>query len=321
MKNHIFKKRSIIIFLVILLSTLFTISFVGRAFSVTWSNFGQAIAPNIAWVAESNRYNVMAFTVPAGDTYYISSATTIVNRFTLSSANSYDLILFNDAGGQPSAPGSQTVLATIAVTPTATSTVTFVPSTQVHLQPGATYYISIKASTGNSGTISQPDPRTVQPSGGGFIAGPRFYTSDGTTWTSGPYNNEALHLSITFDTVVSASTNSFRFTDGRINHSDTGNPVVLYGVNYGDDEFGLEIYNADESGLLFTVSPELIAVVEECPAENTLIAENVALNISFWRLAGSCQFQVNTPSSDGSKTYVIIFNELFSDSGYNSFEE
>src|SRR5688572_3156022 len=64
------------------------------------------------------------------------------------------------------------------------------------------------------------------------------------------------------------------FHDGRINHCDTFNPVVLYGRPDNEDNWRLEVYHADGSGLLFAVPAEVINTVERCPANNTLIYED-----------------------------------------------
>lgn len=106
------------------------------------------------------------------------------------------------------------------------------------------------------------------------------------------------------------------FTDGRINNWDTASPVVLYG--YDDNQGrGLHLYSPD-GVLLLDIGAGQIAAVDDCPASNTLIASTGA--ISLYRLS-SCEFQLNAPSLDGTKTYVLIFNALYENTGYRSYEE
>ena len=105
------------------------------------------------------------------------------------------------------------------------------------------------------------------------------------------------------------------FVDGRINNWDTGSPVVVYGHD-GESGRGLVIYSP-EGLLLLLVSAEELARVGECPAENTLIASAGAVEV--YRLS-SCEYQINAPSLDGTKTYVLIFNGLYENTGYSSYE-
>jgi hypothetical protein len=120
------------------------------------------------------------------------------------------------------------------------------------------------------------------------------------------------------------------FFDGRINSYDTGNSVVLFGKPDADDSWRLEVYNADQTGMLFVVYPETIAAVPECPESNTLIQSDEATGISLWRLTERtmtaegvlvCPFQLNAPSTEAGKTYVIIFDTLFPNSYYESGDE
>jgi hypothetical protein len=120
------------------------------------------------------------------------------------------------------------------------------------------------------------------------------------------------------------------FYDGRINNYDTGTPVVLYGKADADDNWRLEVYNADGTGLLVVVYPEMIAAVPECPDENTLIYNDETTGISLWRLpvrmvtedgVNVCPFQLNAPSTEAGKTYIIIFDALYPNSYYQSHEE
>jgi hypothetical protein len=114
----------------------------------------------------------------------------------------------------------------------------------------------------------------------------------------------------------------FEFSDGRINRFDTGNPVVLYPMDYGNEQTGLAVYSPD-GDLLFSVSPEEIASIEECPSVNTVIA--ASNGIIFSRLTinndGICPFQINAPTADEGKFYIVIFDALSSSSNYVSFEE
>jgi hypothetical protein len=106
------------------------------------------------------------------------------------------------------------------------------------------------------------------------------------------------------------------FYDGRINNCDTGNWAVIYGHDY-DSGRGLLITDT-EGNTLLQVSSEQIAAVPECPDSNTLIASGGG--VSVYRLAGSCDYQVNSPAADG-KTYVVNFDTLYTDGGYTSREE
>jgi hypothetical protein len=106
------------------------------------------------------------------------------------------------------------------------------------------------------------------------------------------------------------------FSDGRINNWDTGNPVVLFGHDYETGR-GLVVYSP-EGAVVLEASPEQIAAITECPAENTLIVS--AGDVALYRLA-SCHYQLNAPSLDGTKTYVLIFNDLYENTGYSSHEE
>ncbi|MDK3158901.1 hypothetical protein QPK87_20315 [Kamptonema cortianum] len=110
------------------------------------------------------------------------------------------------------------------------------------------------------------------------------------------------------------------FTDGRINRTDQGAPVVLY-ANDG----GLDVFDADGSGLIFSVSEAEIAAVAACPESNTVIASDPATGIILSRLSaredGVCPFQLNAPTATPGKQYVIIFDSLSSTSAYLSYEQ
>ncbi len=109
------------------------------------------------------------------------------------------------------------------------------------------------------------------------------------------------------------------FHDGRINHCDTFNPIVLYG-NQDEDAWSLDIYASDGSGLLWQVSTEAISAVDTCPDESTEIARNVALDIVLLRLS-TCQFFMTAPMNEPGKFYFITFNELYPHSYYKSGTE
>lgn len=114
------------------------------------------------------------------------------------------------------------------------------------------------------------------------------------------------------------------FYDGRINDYDTGNPVVLYPIADGESR-GLHVYNADSSGLIMMISAATIDAVADCPSQNTLIYQDSASGVSLWRLTlrpdGNCPFQLNAPTGEPGKTYIIIFDELYPNTHYESHEE
>lgn len=111
------------------------------------------------------------------------------------------------------------------------------------------------------------------------------------------------------------------FSDGRINSLDMASPVVLYPVDYGNEQWGLHVYAADGSGLLWELSPEDIPA--DCTNSNRFIAE--AAGIQLYRLAadteGNCAFQLIAPTAEAGKFYYIIFDELSPDTDYQSWEE
>lgn len=110
------------------------------------------------------------------------------------------------------------------------------------------------------------------------------------------------------------------FFDGRVNSCDTFNPVVLFANHDGNDQWRLDVYNAEENQLYFTVHPEEIAAVEDCPEEHMLIYEDVENRILFYRLS-TCQFYLRAPMNELDKWYIIIFDELSSNTYYESFTE
>ncbi len=119
------------------------------------------------------------------------------------------------------------------------------------------------------------------------------------------------------------------FHDGRINAWDTGNPVVLYGMGDGDSR-RLDVYEADGSGLVVSIPANAIDVVDDCPDSNTLIFKDDVNGVSLWRLAerniGSdnadiCPFQLSAPTVDTGKNYIVVFDGLYSNTYYESWEE
>ena len=92
------------------------------------------------------------------------------------------------------------------------------------------------------------------------------------------------------------------FTDGRINRCDAGSRIVIYPHDYENGR-GLLIVSVTGENLL-ELLPEQVASVPECPETNTLIYSQNEVEV--YRLAGSCQFQVNAPAAHG-KTYVVQF--------------
>lgn len=76
--------------------------------------------------------------------------------------------------------------------------------------------------------------------------------------------------------------------------------------------------------MLLEVTPAQVAAVPACPAENTTIAYDEATGIGLYRLAehsdGTCPFQLNAPTGEPGKVYVIIFDDLFAGTYYESYE-
>jgi hypothetical protein len=105
------------------------------------------------------------------------------------------------------------------------------------------------------------------------------------------------------------------FSDGRINNWDVAAPVVVYGQDFENGR-GLAVYSPQ--GELLLVHPDEIAAVPECPLQNTVIANGD--KIGLYRLA-NCHYQINAPTLDGAKTYVLIFDAFFANTGYHSHEE
>lgn len=106
------------------------------------------------------------------------------------------------------------------------------------------------------------------------------------------------------------------FFDGRINHRDTFNPVVLYGYQ-DDDVWGLDVYAADNGEFLWRIPAETINAIETCPAESTEIARNIELDIVLLRLS-TCQFFLTAPMNEAGKYYHITFDELYPYTYYES---
>ena len=120
------------------------------------------------------------------------------------------------------------------------------------------------------------------------------------------------------------------FFDGRINSFDTGNSVVLFGNPSNDNNWRLEVYGADGSGLLLLVPADAINAAPACPESNTLIHIDEETGISLWRLPERtvtaegvrvCPFQLNAPSTETGKTYIIIFDTLYPNTYYESGDE
>jgi hypothetical protein len=105
------------------------------------------------------------------------------------------------------------------------------------------------------------------------------------------------------------------FSDGRLNRYDMAAPVVVYAHEY-ETGLGLVVYSP-EGALLLEVRPEALANLADCPEENTLIVASG--EVALYRLT-SCVYQLNAPSLDGTKTYVLIFDS-FDGLGYISYEE
>ena len=105
------------------------------------------------------------------------------------------------------------------------------------------------------------------------------------------------------------------FSDGRLNRYDMAAPVVVYPHDFETGR-GLVVYSP-EGALLLEVRPEALANVAECPEENTLVLRSG--DVALYRLT-DCRYQLNAPSLDGTKTYVLIFDNLYN-SAYISYEE
>ncbi|MGJ3239805.1 MAG: hypothetical protein ACFE0Q_13930 [Anaerolineae bacterium] len=115
------------------------------------------------------------------------------------------------------------------------------------------------------------------------------------------------------------------FYDGRLNDYDTGNPVVLYPYADSEDNRGLDIYSASGEGLLHRIPAEAFARVGRCPSENTTIFQSEETGIIISALAGEypdgvCPYQLNAPTGEPGKVYVMIFDHLHPDTYYESYE-
>jgi hypothetical protein len=109
------------------------------------------------------------------------------------------------------------------------------------------------------------------------------------------------------------------FFDGRLNDFDSGSPIVIYFYQNDAGETGIQVYDT-EGNLVLLVTPEAIAAIEECPEENTLILESELTGVALYRLA-SCEFQLMAPTGEPGKWYIAIFENLFNDTPFISFEE
>jgi hypothetical protein len=177
------------------------------------------------------------------------------------------------------------------------------------------------------------------PAGGTLEARiPAVYLTAGTNYvlvatsfccgSTGTYSINMRYLGATYTPPTAADCPVF--LDGRINSCDTGTSVVLYGQADADDYWRLDVYAADGSGLLVSISASTIAAVATCPESNTLIVSDDATGISLWRLPERtvtvegvriCPFQLNAPATEAGKTYIIIFDELYPNTYYESHEE
>jgi hypothetical protein len=103
------------------------------------------------------------------------------------------------------------------------------------------------------------------------------------------------------------------FSDGRINNFDMASPIVVYGHDFEDGR-GLVVYSPT-GDLLLTVIPEELG---ECTGETVLLASDNG--VSLYRL-DTCEYQMMAASLDGTKNYILIFNELYPNTGYSSHED
>jgi len=163
-----------------------------------------------------------------------------------------------------------------------------------------------------------------------YVASPAYrpitIRSYDTTGTSGNIANAQtgnLNDSITTDPAVCTflptysppPTDTILFDDGRLNYNDSATPIVVYGYA---NKRGMAIFRPDGS-LIMRVTPNQINDVLICPDENTLIAQNSTGDVRVYRLANSCEFQINAETAEG-KTYILIFYELYPEF-YTSYEE
>ena len=151
----------------------------------------------------------------------------------------------------------------------------------------------------------------------------RSYDTTGVSGNIATAQTGALLDSITTDPAVCAflptyvppPTDSILFDDGRLNYNDAAAPIVVYGYA---NKRGLAIFRPN-GALVMRVTPNQINDVLICPDENTLIAQNSAGDVRVYRLANSCEFQINAETAEG-KTYTLIFYELYPEF-YTSYEE
>lgn len=229
-------------------------------------------------------YDIFEFTVTQTGTYSMPAISP-------ASYNGTDNFLLVFVSPNPSNPNiGQAILGRTNTSTTLSGTLTV----------GVTYYIYARG----SGTC----PQTVYP---------MAYSAT----ISGP--GDILIVSIVPDEIVASEIPEEEivvdpqpaFFDGRINNWDDASPVAVYPVS---TETGTAIHIYSDTGdLLLEVIAESIANIPANPASNLVIAE--ANGVIFSRLAGGL-WQVNAPQYNG-KTYVIIFSDLFSNGGYNSYEQ
>lgn len=163
-----------------------------------------------------------------------------------------------------------------------------------------------------------------------YVASPAYrpitLRSYDTTGVSGNIANAQtgnLLDSITIDPAVCAflptysppPADTILFDDGRLNYNDSAAPIVVYGYA---NKRGMAIFRPNGT-FVMRVTPNQINDVLICPDENTLIAQNSTGDVRVYRLANSCEFQINAQTTDG-KTYILIFYELYPEV-YTSYEE
>lgn len=114
---------------------------------------------------------------------------------------------------------------------------------------------------------------------------------------------------------VAPPTDSILFNDRRLNYNDAAALIVVYGYA---NKRGMAIFRPN-GALVMRVTPNQISDVLICPNENTLIAQSRTGDVRIYRLANSCEFQINAETAEG-KMYTLIFYELYPEL-YTSYEE
>ncbi|MDQ7036321.1 MAG: choice-of-anchor R domain-containing protein [Anaerolineae bacterium] len=205
-------------------------------------------------------------------------------------------------------------IGTVTVNPSQAGVFSFTPSTTIQLTSGTSYWVVLTASGSTSPVYWANDNANTAPSGSYTYIGYTFNNTSSMTFNSFTLNVSAVPSD------EASGANLPAFFDGRINNYDTGNPIIVYGQAFEEGERGLTIYDT-EGVLLLVVTPAEIAAVPECPDTNTLIAASASTGVAVYRLAGSCLYQVNAPTGEAGKVYILIFNGLFANAGYTSYEE